>query len=464
VSQDNRRNPLAENRAGEQRDRCPEIRYRVDLVAEVERYSGLRMVRRVPFYARGPRSVRLWPRPRAERAGAAPHSRAVDRPHARDQGTPCKPRDALGDALYWTDRLELGVFPVRRDKAPANKVPTTGKGGFHLASVDPSRIRQLFADATAPTGVGAVLGPCYLGVDLDNGKTGQSAWSELQDRCAPAPPTLTIATPHGRLLIFRVPEDVAPLGRAIRVGGLPVDVLCGEGYVILPTSPVHCSKPALHAPGERCPGRYETVVDVDPALAPEWVLKLPELLRPGAKGAPTERKTTPKTASGEVLALRGDARAPALYHEARRLQKGLAVHCLATSIYPAPAVLDRAIQALNRHHCSPALEDELVTRLVACAVADIGIKPATPICGPSQKGGNDGARNVTLTAIAGGLRWAGWGASAILSALEAYDDRQCQPPLQVEWGPHCLWTITSSIAPRPAEQGRIQFLQGLEER
>lgn len=170
------------------------------------------------------------------------------------------PAESKGGLIEAALALGAPVFPLQADKRPM-----PGSRGFKDATLDPARIRAMFAHPLAcfvgmPTG--PVSGVVVVDVDVGEGKDGRewldANWHRLPD-------TRIVYTPSGGLhLYFRQPEGVrvpnsqAPNWRVAR----GVDVRGDGGYV-------GC---AGAAPG----GQPYLAADdaTPPAEVPEWLLPL----------------------------------------------------------------------------------------------------------------------------------------------------------------------------------------------
>lgn len=118
--------------------------------------------------------------------------------------------------------------------------------------------------------LGIRLDPHFLVVDIDHDSP---PWErEL-------PQTWTQRTPGGTHYLFRVPHGWRGWNQKIKIGTNGSAKILGDikvnGYIVAPGSEVVGER---GRPG----GRYELLVDVDPVLAPEWLLAL-ALVRPAAE-------------------------------------------------------------------------------------------------------------------------------------------------------------------------------------
>lgn len=152
------------------------------------------------------------------------------------QATP--PGSPLAEAAI---ALGVPVFPCAEDKRPLTA------HGFKDATVDPARIRAMFADPRAvligvPTG--RTSGWAVVDVDVKNGAEGQKWLDANSDRL---PPTRTHVTRSGGWhLVFRMPAtDLRNSAGRIAPG---VDVRAEGGYVIVPPSPGYQSVPPHEEP------------------------------------------------------------------------------------------------------------------------------------------------------------------------------------------------------------------------
>ncbi|MET9493908.1 bifunctional DNA primase/polymerase [Streptomyces sp. NPDC006552] len=163
---------------------------------------------------------------------------------------------ALAHALSAAAR-GFAVFPLSRTKLPAlpsphrNDPPTTPRchgecgrpgHGVHDATVDPRRIRALFAAAPRATGYGIACGlpPHHLiGVDLDT-KTGTNSSAALRELALrhlfTIPDTVVVATPSGgRHLWLSGPQHVVVPNSAGRLAP-GIDIRGAGGYLVGPGS------------------------------------------------------------------------------------------------------------------------------------------------------------------------------------------------------------------------------------
>lgn len=119
------------------------------------------------------------------------------------------------------------VLPLR----PGTKAPALPPPGFHLASTDPSQVREWF-EAAPDYGVGIRPGPAglvALDVDDKDGKTGSLELEALEGQHGRLPPTLVQRTPSGsRHLFFALPKGMT-VGNANLTPS--IDVRSDAGYV-----------------------------------------------------------------------------------------------------------------------------------------------------------------------------------------------------------------------------------------
>jgi hypothetical protein len=186
---------------------------------------------------------------------------------------------ALAHALSAAER-GLAVIPLSRTKLPALRSPHRGDPdptarpchgecgrfghGVYDASIDPRRIRELFAAAPWATGYGIACGlhPHHLiGIDLDtkSGTDSSVALRELALRhLFTIPDTVVVLTPSGgRHLWLSGPPDVVVPNSASRLAP-GIDVRGAGGYLVGPGSRtergVYGTAPGTaHLPPAPCP-------------------------------------------------------------------------------------------------------------------------------------------------------------------------------------------------------------------
>ncbi|WP_200305289.1 bifunctional DNA primase/polymerase [Streptomyces adelaidensis] len=185
---------------------------------------------------------------------------------------------ALAHALSAAER-GLAVIPLSRSKLPALRSPhrdapppahschgECGRFGHGVydASIDPRRIRELFAAAPWATGYGIACGlrPHHLiGVDLDtkSGTDSSAALRELALRhLFTIPETVVVLTPSGgRHLWLTGPPDVVVPNSASRLAP-GIDIRGAGGYLVGPGSRtdhgVYGTAPGTaHLPPAPCP-------------------------------------------------------------------------------------------------------------------------------------------------------------------------------------------------------------------
>lgn len=162
----------------------------------------------------------------------------------------------------------------------AGKHPATKGWQRSISSV--LAVDSLWADHLGPRGIGLACGERarVWGLDVDPRHDGAETIRELQTRHGAPPSTVVSKTGSGGWhLLFAWPEDGTIPTRASIAPGL--DVRGEGGYLVLPPSP--------HISGRR----YEWIVsphELDPAPAPDWLLKLVRQ---------NERRSTCATGGGE---------------------------------------------------------------------------------------------------------------------------------------------------------------------
>jgi len=164
----------------------------------------------------------------------------------------------------------------------SGKHPSLGNGWPELATSDADTIARWW-DEKPESNVGIATGGDFgLVIDLDllrHGETGQpgpDVWEELQEAYGRVPQTKTIQTGSGgKHLVFREPPGRESLTSLPGIpGGRKIDIKRNRGLVVAP--------PSLHVSGNQ----YQLVIDMEPALAPDWFYQsLPHVLRKVEKGA-----------------------------------------------------------------------------------------------------------------------------------------------------------------------------------
>lgn len=161
------------------------------------------------------------------------------------------------------------IFPL----TPGDKRPLLGTRGFHEASTAPKQITQwLEFTPKANWGLRTGGGLVVLDVDVASDKPGARSLEELTAEHGVLPYTLTVRTPTGGLHYYFTSEESLPRRIDFRPG---LDFLGEGGYAVAPGS-------------VRPQGRYEIVVDTEPAPLPEWLAEL--VTPPAAPIVPTYRK------------------------------------------------------------------------------------------------------------------------------------------------------------------------------
>jgi predicted P-loop ATPase len=157
------------------------------------------------------------------------------------------------------------VFPI----APNAKVPTKGSAGFNDATIDPEKIREMWArHPNANIGVWASKnsGVFCLDIDKKDDKNG-FLWLGAQEDL---PPTCQQTTPSkSTQFIFKMPETYFISSADLIAKG--VDIRCNNGYFVVPPSFV-ARTDKYHYEGE-----YEWLTDqspfeMQPADAPQWLI------------------------------------------------------------------------------------------------------------------------------------------------------------------------------------------------
>jgi hypothetical protein len=233
----------------------------------------------------------------------------------------------------------LCVFPCRpRDKRPATV------NGVKAATADLDTIRRWWQQIPEAN-VGVATGISFFVVDVD-GIDAEVELRKLEAQHGALPATVEVITARGRHVWFKMPDATIRNSAGKLAPGL--DIRAGGGYVLAP--------PSIHPTGRR----YEWSVDCASAFAqaPTWLLQI--VTEPGngkANGTP-----------------------PA---EWRELIKGVregARDCSLTKLtgyllrrHVDPFVVLELIRGFNATHCTPALPDQDIERIVS-SVAGLEIK------------------------------------------------------------------------------------------
>ncbi|MFX0581009.1 bifunctional DNA primase/polymerase [Nocardia nepalensis] len=243
------------------------------------------------------------------------------------------------------------VFPLR----PGAKKPPVFKRWPELASTDRARIAQWWswnahfnpAIATGPAGLHVIdLDPRHMtppALDLTE------ALARLAARLPrPAPPTLTVATPHGWHLYYRAPEQPRLTCTVARIGD-GIDSRGHGGYIV--------------APGSRTPHGDYTVTENRP------VADLPAMLI--AVLAPPPPVSAPAGGWSRSVAGAPDSYLAAiLAGEAERVARAR-VHLRNHTLFRSALVLGRLVAAdeVSEHDARAVLTD--------AAAAHIGVEGFT---------------------------------------------------------------------------------------
>ena len=271
------------------------------------------------------------------------------------------------------------VFPVR----PRDKTPLTAHG-VKDATDDVDQIAEWW-ERWPDANIGLACGPSGLVViDVDAGKGGYDAWSDLQLRLGLDDETVTSQTGGGGLhYLFRAPEGVTIRNSAGKLGpGL--DVRADGGYIVLP--------PSVHPSGQRyewAPGLSPD--DLDPKPLPDVLARLlandqrPRETPPGDGKIPKGRRNTALTSIAGSL-----------------LRRGLSAE-----------TIEAALQVINRQQCAPPLPDDEVRRIAQSigryAPPNGQREPATPLI----------RRGADFAKSAGEVNWLwrGWLARGTVTVL-----------------------------------------------
>lgn len=197
---------------------------------------------------------------------------------ASEDAQPHNPSNPLlVQALRYAER-GWAVFPLK----PMGKEPLT-LHGFKDASKDKVQIAawwEKHPNANIGLATGAVSGIFVLDVDDEDG---EQALKSLENRHDPLPPTGEVITGRGRHLYFKMPDHVAVISSAGKLGkGL--DVRGDGGYIVAP--------PSIHESGRP----YTKSVDSAEALsfAPSWLLEL-------IRGLSQEKRTSSASGWRKIL-------------------------------------------------------------------------------------------------------------------------------------------------------------------
>ncbi len=151
------------------------------------------------------------------------------------------------------------VFPC----SPEKKSPLVN-GGFHVASVEESKIRgwwQQYPNAMIGMPTGDATGIFVLDVDEHGKVSGNKSLAELETKHSKLPETLEALTPGGgRHLYFK---NVSSLKNSASKVGKGLDIRANGGYIIAPGS--------INSDGKK----YRWVNNkLKPAIAPDWLADL----------------------------------------------------------------------------------------------------------------------------------------------------------------------------------------------
>lgn len=230
------------------------------------------------------------------------------------------------------------VFPIRAH----GKKPIT-ENGFKNASCDPDVVAAWW-EANPQANVGVPTGPVsgVFVVDIDPDKHGADEWALLVAANG-EPATHRVRTPSGgEHIYFRWPAAGGVRNRGGFVPG--IDVRGDGGYVLVPPSHV-----AYPPEDNKTPGHYESLDDLPPADAPEWLLEM--IVRQKAR---VPRMRVPATTFPTVP-------------EGQRNQRlfEVASGCRADG-FNHGQILER-LRQLNREAVSPSLDDSELVRITDSA-------------------------------------------------------------------------------------------------
>ncbi len=157
----------------------------------------------------------------------------------------------------------FAVFPL----APNSKQPVPGSNGHKDATLDPSRIVELWVnDKGVEYNIGIYPWACrprmmVVDLDLKGEENGRDTLEALELSEGLLPETLRVRTPGGgEHAYFAVPDDAPEVPSSVRRIGPGVDVRASGGYVV--------------APGSEVSGReYEVLSANAVAMAPAWIIE-----------------------------------------------------------------------------------------------------------------------------------------------------------------------------------------------
>jgi hypothetical protein len=243
-------------------------------------------------------------------------------------------------ALAYADKLGWPVFPVTcRGKAPAIPAGRGGRGCLD-ATTDRDAIVHWWR-AMPEANVGVAMGPAagLWCLDIDPRHDGDESLLELVREHGPLPETVEQLTGGGgRHLLFRYDERVRN-----RPGFKPgLDAKTAGGYIV--------AAPSVHP----CGRAYVWEVDHHPletlpAAAPEWLVALAAAPEPAA-------------VADRPLELLAELCEPVPQGRRNATSVRLAGYLLRR--YVDPQLTLALLDAWNRRHCNPPLDDAEVARIV----------------------------------------------------------------------------------------------------
>jgi hypothetical protein len=194
--------------------------------------------------------------------------------------------------------------------------PLVGKkpifdGGFHVATTEPSKIREWWTDRPRAN-IGLPVPAGLLVLDVDADKSGFATLRALEEQHGPLPWTLRQSTGGGgEHWIFRAPAELE-LRQGAGMLGAGLDTrAAGRGYIVV--------APSVH---DRTKAAYSWHSLFEPTAAPAWLL---DQLRVRAPARPAAPYTPPTNSRGLTqrqryahAVLRGEASAVAAAGEGSR--------------------------------------------------------------------------------------------------------------------------------------------------
>jgi hypothetical protein len=195
------------------------------------------------------------------------------------------------DAALVLARAGVPVFPV---SSVGQKKPLNAHG-VYSATIDPAVVGRDFhqhSNALIAVPMGRRTGMFAIDVDASppHAHDGVAAWQALEAKHGVTPTRIHMTSSGGLHLLFRWPPE-RPVG--CTVNGLPKGVECkGEGGSI------------IFPPSERGGGKYWVVSDVEPAIAPPWLLDMVVPVRGTRPAIPQLYRRTKVDGEGSRYGLR----------------------------------------------------------------------------------------------------------------------------------------------------------------